>query len=61
MTTIHDDLGMTPVQATWYEPAPGTLAWRIRAAVRWAAAIIIGLACVAFLICCDLYGHTLTP
>lgn len=61
MTTIHDDLGMKPVQATWYEPAPGTRAWRIRAVVRWAVALTVGFAAVAFLICCDLVGHTLTP
>lgn len=61
MTTIHDDLGMAEVEPSWWEPAPGTTAHKVRAVVRWAAALTVGLACVAFLICCDLYGHTLTP
>lgn len=61
MSSIHDDLGLRPVPATWWEPAPGTTAHKVRAVVRWAVALTVGLACVAFLICCDLYGQTLTP
>ncbi|SJN26882.1 hypothetical protein FM125_06430 [Micrococcus lylae] len=61
MTTAPDDLGLRPVPATWYEPAPGTTAHKVRAAVRWAAALTFGFACVAFLIWCDLGGSTLTP
>lgn len=61
MSTIHDDLGMKPVQATWYEPAPGTTAHRIRATVRWALALTIGGAAVGSLMWIDLVGSTLTP
>lgn len=57
MTTIPDSLGMKPVAHTWYEPAPGTTAHRIRAAVRWTAALTTGLACVGFLMWCDLGAH----
>lgn len=60
MSSIDDSLGMKPVPATWWEPAPGTTAHRIRTAVRWAAALAFGLACTGFLAWCDLYGHTLT-
>ena len=61
MTTIHDDLGMKPIQATWYEPAPGTRAWRLRAAVRWTVALAAGATTVAALMWIDLVGSTLTP
>ncbi|WP_067191833.1 hypothetical protein [Micrococcus lylae] len=61
MTTIHDDLGMEPVPATWWEPTPGTHAWRIRAAVRWTLAMASGATTVAALMWIDLVGSTLTP
>lgn len=61
MSTIHDDLGLHQVPHTWWEPAPGTTAHRIRTTVRWALALTFGLACVAFLIWCDLYGAGPTP
>ena len=61
MSTIPDDLGFRPVEHTWWEPAPGTTAHRVRAAVRWVVALTFGFACVAFLIWCDAYGTTLTP
>ena len=57
MTTLPDDLGMKPVEHTWYEPSPGTTAHRIRTAVRWAVALTFGFACVAFLLWCDLGAH----
>ena len=53
--SIHDDLGMKPVPATWWEPAPGTTAWRIRAAVRWMVALTVGFAFIGFLMWCDLH------
>ena len=57
MTTLPDDLGMKPVTTTWHSPAPGTTAHRIRTAVRWTVALVFGLACVAFLMWCDLGAH----
>lgn len=57
MTTLPDDLGMKPVTTTWHSPAPGTTAHRIRTVVRWTVALVFGLACVAFLMWCDLGAH----
>ena len=57
MTTLPDDLGMKPVEHTWYEPSPGTTAHRIRTAVRWTFWATFSALCLAFLLWCDLGAH----